>query len=110
MNNPALWKGLRGRYEDSSRPHKFLAIDGGGIRGMIALGVLEAMETLLAKHLGRGTAFRLCECFDYMAGTSTGAIIATALASGMSVADIITLYRQAGASMFEKACLLEMPT
>lgn len=107
MDQPHVWKGLKDRYEDINRSHKLLAIDGGGIRGMIALGVLEAMEALLAKQLGRGDAFRLCEYFDYMAGTSTGAIIAAGLATGMSVADIIALYRQAGASMFEKARLLD---
>jgi hypothetical protein len=83
-----------------------LSIDGGGIRGLIALGILESMEALLARELKAGANFRLCHYFDYIAGTSTGAIIAAALATGMSVGDIIALYREAGESMFEKASLI----
>jgi uncharacterized protein len=107
MRRPELWNGLKDRYADRDRPHKMLSVDGGGIRGMIALGILEAMESLLAEKTMRGSSFRLCHYFDYIAGTSTGAVIATALATGMSVAQVIGLYLEAGASMFEKARLLD---
>lgn len=86
-------------------PKKLLAIDGGGIRGVLALGVLERIERLLADQAGRPD-FRLSDYFDYMAGTSTGGIIATCLARGMSVADVLRFYEDAGPDMFTKAGLL----
>jgi hypothetical protein len=50
--------------------------------------------------------FHLSDYFDYISGTSTGAIIATGLAIGMAVDDILKFYREAGAQMFVKANLL----
>jgi patatin-like phospholipase len=85
---------------------KLLAIDGGGIRGVLALEVLQKIETLLKAASGRDN-FRLADYFDYIAGTSTGGIIATGLSIGMSVADILTFYQEAGAQMFVKANLLK---
>jgi patatin-like phospholipase/acyl hydrolase len=54
----------------------------------------------------RGADFRLADEFDYIAGTSTGAIIATCLSLGMSVAEIRDFYRDSGTAMFDKASLL----
>jgi len=85
---------------------KLLAIDGGGIRGVLALEILQKIETLLKTASGRDD-FRLADYFDYVAGTSTGGIIAAGLSIGMSVADILTFYREAGAQMFVKANLLK---
>ena len=84
---------------------KLLSIDGGGIRGVLALGALKRIEDILAAESGRAD-FRLADYFDYISGTSTGAIIATGLATGMSVDDIVKFYREAGAQMFVKANLL----
>ena len=56
-------------------PKKFLAIDGGGIRGVLALEILQKIEDLLKSKSGRAD-FRLADYFDYIAGTSTGGIIA----------------------------------
>ena len=44
--------------------------------------------------------------FDDVAGTSTGAIIATCIALGMSVAQIRNFYLESGRQMFNRACLL----
>ncbi len=102
MTNPESWKSLRTRYEED-RPRRMLALDGGGIRGLLTLGILERIETLLARTSGK----RLCDYFDYIAGTSTGAIIAAGLARGMTVAELIDFYRSSGKQMFEPACLIE---
>jgi len=91
---------------DLSRPRKLLALDGGGIRGALTLEVLVKIETMLAKATGRGDKFRLCQFFDYIGGTSTGAIIAAALARGMSAPEVLQFYKQAGPDMFDKAWLL----
>lgn len=95
------WKHLQGRYEED-RPHRMLALDGGGIRGLLTLGILEKIEALVCKP---GQA--LCDYFDYIAGTSTGAIIAAGLARGMKVADLVQFYRANGEQMFEHSCLIE---
>jgi patatin-like phospholipase/acyl hydrolase len=83
---------------------KLLALDGGGIRGLITVEVLAELE----QQMGGGRKdFRLAHEFDYIAGTSTGAIIATCLSRGMSVAEIRTFYEQSGEAMFDKASLLK---
>jgi hypothetical protein len=86
-------------------PKKLLAVDGGGIRGVLALEVLQGIEDLLRAKSGRPD-FRLADYFDYIAGTSTGGIIAAGLSMGMSVGEILKFYQEAGAQMFVKANLL----
>jgi hypothetical protein len=105
-SNPERWGRLLTRYMDD-RPRKMLAIDGGGIRGLISLGMLKQLEGMLARNQGAGADFRLCDYFDYVAGTSTGAIIAAGLAIGMSVDELIEFYRDSGKEMFEKSRLLD---
>ena len=84
-------------------PKRLLTIDGGGIRGVIALEVLLEIEQILGA--GR-SEFRLADYFDYIAGTSTGAIIATGLSLGMSVRQLLDFYQEKGALMFDHASLL----
>ena len=63
---------------------RLLAIDGGGVRGIIPASALAALE----RTDGRPAR----EIFDFMAGTSTGAIIVAALAAGIPADRIVTLY------------------
>jgi hypothetical protein len=100
------WGPLLARYEDTTKPRKMLALDGGGIRGVLTLQILKRMEELLAARTGAGDSFRLCDYFDYIAGTSTGCIIAAGLARGMSAQDLIDFYKNSGEQMFEKRWLL----
>jgi patatin-like phospholipase/acyl hydrolase len=88
-------------------PKKILALDGGGIRGMITVEVLAEIENLLRQKLGRGDDFVLADYFDFVAGTSTGAIIAACISIGMKVSDIRTFYIESGEEMFDKAFLLK---
>ena len=101
------WGQQWSRYHDPNRPHKLLALDGGGIRGLITLGILREMEKKLAERSGQGSAFRLGNWFDYIGGTSTGAIIAAGLARGMAIQELIQFYRDSGKAMFENAALLK---
>ena len=59
-----------------------LALSGGGARGFAHLGVLKVLEE---HHIP----------IDFIAGTSAGSIAGAALASGLSVADIIKMGRKA---------------
>jgi predicted acylesterase/phospholipase RssA len=89
-----------------ARPRRLLAFDGGGIRGIIALEIARRIETQLAAMTGEGDAFRLGNYFDYIGGTSTGAIIATGLALGKTVRELIEFYRDGAPLMFQKRWLL----
>jgi hypothetical protein len=89
----------------SPGPKKLLALDGGGIRGVITLEVLRRMESILAEQLSAGDDFVLGDYFDYIAGTSTGAIIAAGLANGLPVAHLLDLYLTRGQEMFDHASL-----
>lgn len=88
-------------------PKKLLALDGGGIRGVMTLGVLAKIESTLQSALKKGDTFVLSDYFDYIAGTSTGAIIATCLSLGWRVDRITRFYEESGAEMFDKASLRE---
>ena len=88
-------------------PKKILALDGGGIRGMITVEVLDRIEDLLSKETGGKDEFVLADYFDYISGTSTGAIIAAALSLGWSVGRIRKFYINSGEQMFDKASLLK---
>src|SRR5215204_1871227 len=106
----SVWGALAERYEvqpgEEPPPRKLLALDGGGIRGILSLEVLLRIEQLLAEARGEGEKFRLCDFFDYIGGTSTGAIIAAGLARGMSAGELLDFYQQTGPAMFDKAFIL----
>ena len=86
---------------DPNRGRKrILALDGGGVRGMLTLQFLQALETLITARFGEKT--RLCDYFDLIGGTSTGSIIAAGLACGMTVDTLQDLYRNIGASVFQQ--------
>jgi len=104
------WGPLRERYRTRAAaggPHRILALDGGGIRGLITLPVLVRLEALLRQALRRGDDFRLCDFFDCIGGTSTGAIIATGLARGLSARELLEFYRGFGEEVFRKRPILE---
>jgi len=92
---------------DKSPPYKLLALDGGGIRGVISLEIVREIERTLQTELGRDDTFVLADYFDYIGGTSTGAIIATFLSLGWRVADILAFYVKAGPAMFDRSNLLK---
>ena len=77
-----------------------LTLDGGGIRGVFSLEILLRMEALLREHF-KDPKLILADHFEFFAGTSTGAIIATGLSWGMTVEEILDLYVQHGTTMFQ---------
>lgn len=92
--------------KDTQGPRKLLALDGGGIRGVMTLEVLAKIESLLQNKLNRGDDFVLADYFDYVAGTSTGAVIASCLSLGMRVDKIREFYVESGPAMFDKTRLI----
>jgi uncharacterized protein len=76
---------------DHPGPKRILALDGGGVRGVISLELLAKIEGILANRYEIPN-FHLCQYFDLIGGTSTGAIIASLLSLGYSVAQIQNIY------------------
>ena len=87
-------------------PRKLLACDGGGIRGIISIEILAQIEAELRKTTGKSDLV-LADYFDYVGGTSTGAIIATLIALGFSIDQARDFYIKSGAEMFQPAKLWE---
>lgn len=87
-------------------PKRILSCDGGGIRGMISVEILAEIEAHFRLASGRADA-RLNEFFDFVCGTSTGAIIATCISAGMSIDQIRRFYEDNGRDMFDKAFILK---
>jgi uncharacterized protein len=85
--------------DPNTGPKRILALDGGGIRGVLTLEYLEAIEALLRQRQNDPDLL-LSDYFDLIGGTSTGSIIAAGLACGMSVKDIKKLYTDLGAQVF----------
>jgi hypothetical protein len=86
-------------------PKRILALDGGGLRGILSLGLLQTLENILRERHQSGDDFRLSHYFDLIAGTSTGAIIAATLALGWKVEEIRSRYMMLGERVFTRSLL-----
>jgi patatin-like phospholipase/acyl hydrolase len=75
-----------------SRPFQILALDGGGYKGMFSAALLAGYERILKTSM--------VDHFDLVAGTSTGGIIALALASGKTPAEVVDFYVDHGPRIF----------
>jgi len=80
---------------------RILSIDGGGIKGIIPASTLVALEKQLGKPVH--------ECFDYIAGTSTGALIAAAAAAGLSANTILDIYTKRSKEIFTPGKVIADP-
>jgi uncharacterized protein len=83
-------------------PKRILSLDGGGVRGLITLGLLQRAEDILKGRSPDPEAFRLADYFDLIGGTSTGGIIATLLALHYRVADIHAIYLDLCPRVFQR--------
>lgn len=72
-------------------PYHVLALDGGGIRGLLTTILLERLEAAVPGFLAK---------IDLFAGTSTGGILALGLAAGLSPTQARTLYEEKGPVVF----------
>lgn len=71
---------------------RILTIDGGGVRGVIPASVLSELE----RQTGRLTR----ETFDFVAGTSTGAVLAAGIAAGIPAHRLASLYAEQSDDVF----------
>ena len=91
----------RKNMEDKKKkPYRILALDGGGIRGIIPATIIKEIEARTGK--------RIHELFDLVAGTSTGGILALGLtlplknAKPYSGVELLDLYSTRGNEIFPK--------
>ena len=85
---------------------KILACDGGGIRGLLSVEILARIEAQLRAQRDQPDLV-LADYFDFVCGTSTGAIIAACISAGMSMDRIREFYVGSGEQMFDKASILK---
>jgi len=79
---------------------RILALEGGGLRGVIEVAYLERLEALVRAR--RGPEAMLADVFDLVGGTSTGAIVATAIACGLSMGELKSFYFERGPRIFKR--------
>jgi patatin-like phospholipase/acyl hydrolase len=79
---------------DDAKPFRILSLDGGGIRGAFTAGFLACIEERTGHPVGRH--------FDLIAGTSTGGIIAAALAFGEPARRVEDFYLNHGPLIFRR--------
>ena len=81
--------------------YRILSIDGGGLRGIIPLAILENLDRARP---------RWRDGINMYAGTSTGGLIALALAKGMAPREIMDVYLGSGKSIFDHSLWHEIAT
>lgn len=79
---------------NNTETFKILTLDGGGTRGIYSAQLLALVEQELDAPIK--------ESFDLIAGTSTGAIIAGAIASDISMDEIVSLFETESQDIFKK--------
>ncbi|NEO41252.1 MAG: patatin-like phospholipase family protein [Moorea sp. SIOASIH] len=84
---------------EEKKKFKILALDGGGIRGVVTARILEEVQEIL------GEDQPLNKYFDLIAGTSTGAIIAAGLAIGKTPKELREVYEDRGREIFHASWL-----
>src|ERR1039458_9192408 len=74
-------------------PRRFLlSIDGGGVRGIVPALALARLEEITGRPAR--------ETFSFVAGTSTGALLAAAVAAGLPATQMVALYRDRTREIF----------
>ncbi|WP_146567243.1 patatin-like phospholipase family protein [Posidoniimonas corsicana] len=74
--------------------YKILSLDGGGIRGLFQAEFLRHFEDAVGKPVR--------ECFDMVAGTSTGSIVTMGIVNGVALSKISQVFKSDGKAIFRK--------
>lgn len=82
-----------------------LALDGGGIRGIVSARILNSLEIKIQKATNDNT-FRIRDCFDLITGTSTGGILALLMSSlDFNMSRILQIYQNECSNIFKSSLL-----
>jgi len=88
-----LIKEKAAQKKPNSQALRLLSLDGGGIRGLVLIQILMELEDRLPSPL--------VNHIDWLGGTSTGAILALAIADGTSLRDCLRLYLRLKDEVFQ---------
>ena len=88
------------------KPFRVLCLDGGGMRGLYTGVLLQRLVQLFDLRYQEKTQDGRCpvpdigKAFNMICGTSTGSILACALALGVGIDQIVKLYKEKGSLIF----------
>jgi predicted acylesterase/phospholipase RssA len=100
------------------RPLRLLSLDGGGVRGLSSLLILQDLMENIAKeekrlhirHNDNNDLPHPCDYFDLIGGTSTGGIIAILLGRlRLDVRECISIYSRLSSQIFKKDHSIHIP-
>lgn len=93
----------------TTEPYRVLCLDGGGIRGLYTATLIQQMAVRVARMSGKNHQehLDLGSKFNLIVGTSTGSILAVALAAGVPLGCVIRLYREKASSIFHRPMPLQ---
>lgn len=80
--------------DNQSKVFKILSLDGGGIKGLFGATILADVEKRKNKPIS--------DMFDLICGTSTGGILALAIAMKVPMEDVCKFYQEHGPSIFSE--------
>jgi predicted acylesterase/phospholipase RssA len=83
------------------KPFRVLTLDGGGMRGLYTATLLKILSKRFDPRFHNKEP-DIGKAFDLICGTSTGAILACALAAGIPLSRVKNLYIEKGAKIFKQ--------
>ncbi|EQD69523.1 Patatin domain protein [mine drainage metagenome] len=92
-----------------TEPYRVLCLDGGGMRGVYQATYLQTFVSRLQGAKSDAADADVGRCFDLIAGTSTGGLVACALAAGVPLAQVRELYESKGRDIFPGQRLRTIP-
>lgn len=87
---------------NQAQPFRVLSLDGGGMRGTYTATYLDRLSSTFATRRGV-PKLDVGAAFNLLVGSSTGGIIACALALGVPLSEVVSLYRKWGPQIFSRS-------